>query len=188
MLTKYNLVNISNVEDVELREDIIVHDIQVEDDCSYVVGDNIIVHNSVCISKNKTGFFRPMVSTLEECVSVAKVPIIADGGIEQHGDVAKALVVGATMVMAGHLFAGYDISAGEIIEIEDRQYKEYFGSASKYNKREQKNIEGRKILIPYRGSIEDFLVELKQDLQSAISYAGGKDLSVFKNVQYRMVL
>jgi GMP reductase len=147
-----------------------------------------IAGGKVCISKNKTGFFRPMVSSLKDCVSVSKIPIIADGGVEQHGDVAKALVCGATMIMAGYLFAGYDLSAGEIIEIDDRQYKQYFGSASKYNKKEQRNIEGRKILIPYRGSIEEFINELKQDLQSSISYAGGSDLSAFKNVKYRLIL
>jgi GMP reductase len=90
-----------------------------------------IAGGKVCISKNKTGFFRPMVSTLEECCSAAVVPIIADGGVEQHGDIAKALVCGATMVMAGYLFAGYDESAGGVIEIDDKQYKQYYGSASK---------------------------------------------------------
>ena len=135
-----------------------------------------IAGGSVCITKTKTGFHRPMVSTVLDCYSVSEIPIIADGGIREHGDIAKALACGATMVMAGSLFAGYDESAGNIIEIEDKYYKEYFGSASKYNKEEIKNIEGKKILIPYRGPMKKLLKELKEDLQSSISYAGGNSL------------
>jgi GMP reductase len=145
-----------------------------------------IAGGKVCITRNKTGFCRGMVTAVEDCVSVAKVPIIADGGIEHNGDVAKALACGATMVMAGFLFSGYDMSAGEIIEINDQQFKEYYGSASKYNKKELKNIEGKKILIPYRGSMERLLEELVEDLQSAISYAGGKDLSAFSKIDYEL--
>lgn len=142
-----------------------------------------IAGGSVCITKNKTGIHRPMVSTIIDCVEVAQVPIIADGGIREHGDIAKALACGATMVMAGSLFAGYDESSGNIIEIEDRAYKEYYGSASKYNKHEIKNIEGKKTLIPYRGSMGRLLEELKEDLQSSISYGGGRDLSIFDSMK-----
>jgi len=141
----------------------------------------------VCITRQKTGFFRPMISTLIDCVKVAKIPIIADGGVDYHGDISKSLVLGATMVMAGFLFAGYEEASGEVIEIEGKEYKQYFGSASKYNKSELKNIEGKKILIPYRGSMDKLLKELKEDLQSAISYAGGKDISAFKNVKYSIL-
>jgi GMP reductase len=132
-----------------------------------------IAGGSVCITKNKTGVHRPMVSTVLDCSNVAKVPIVADGGIIEHGDIAKALACGATMVMAGSLFAGYDQSAGNIIEIDDRMYKEYYGSASKYNKNEYKNVEGKKILIQYKGDMSKLLIELKEDLQSSISYVGG---------------
>lgn len=130
-----------------------------------------------CTTRIKTGFTRPMITTILECSESTNVPIIADGGIQDHGDCAKALASGATLVMAGSLFAGYDQSAGDIIEIEGKQYKEYFGSASEFNKAERKNIEGKKILVPYKGSMEKLLQELKEDIQSSISYAGGKDLS-----------
>lgn len=142
-----------------------------------------IAGGNVCITKNKTGFHRPMVSTILDCVSVAKVPIIADGGIREHGDIAKALVCGAEFVMAGTLFAGYDESAGEIIETDGRHYKEYFGSASQYNKNAYKNVEGKRIHVEYKGSMEKLLVELKEDLQSSISYAGGKDLSALRTCE-----
>ena len=142
-----------------------------------------IAGGKVCITKNKTGFHRPMVSTVLDCAAytqTAGVPLIADGGIVEHGDIAKALACGATMVMAGSLFAGYDQSAGNIIEVTldgrslPRAYKEYYGSASQYNKGEYKNVEGKKILIDYRGNMERLLLELQEDLQSSISYVGGR--------------
>lgn len=135
-----------------------------------------VANGKVCITKHKTGFGRPSVSTLLDCCSVAKKPIIADGGIEHHGDIAKALVLGARMVMCGNLFAGHEETAGELIEIDDKFYKIYYGSASQYNKNKYKNVEGKKILVPFRGSIEKTLIEIKEDLQSSISYAGGDQL------------
>ena len=140
----------------------------------------------VCLTYLKTGVGTHgwQLSCVEECASVSKIPIIADGGIVEHGDIAKAIACGADMVMAGHLFAGYDQSAGGIIEIEDRMYKEYYGSASKYNKNEYKNVEGKKILIQYRGNMENLLIELKEDLQSSISYVGGKSLKDLKSAEY----
>lgn len=136
-----------------------------------------------CITRNKTGFYRPMVSALFDCVGVTDLPIIADGGISDHGDVAKALACGAYMVMSGYLFSGYEQSAGSLIEIDGKLYKEYFGSASEFNKTERRNVEGRKMLIPYKGDMSFFLKEIKEDLQSSISYAGGDTLSALKEVR-----
>lgn len=142
-----------------------------------------IAGGRVCITKNKTGFHRPMVATVRDCAAAITVPLIADGGIVEHGDVAKALACGASMVMAGSLFAGYDESAGEIVEIDGKHYKEYFGSASQFNKGEYKNVEGKKILVEYKGSIARLLLELQEDLQSSVSYAGGRELSALRTVQ-----
>lgn len=146
-----------------------------------------IAGGRVCITKNKTGFHRPMISTVRDCAAAVTVPVIADGGIVEHGDVAKALACGASMVMAGSLFAGYDESAGEIVEINGKHYKEYFGSASQFNKGEYKNVEGKKILVEYKGSMARLLVELKEDLQSSISYAGGRDLLALREVEMIVV-
>ncbi|WP_432721841.1 GMP reductase [Jeongeupia wiesaeckerbachi] len=146
-----------------------------------------IAGGRVCITKNKTGFHRPMISTTLDCAAAVQVPVIADGGISEHGDIAKALACGATMVMAGSLFAGYDESAGGLIEIDGKHYKEYFGSASEHNKGAYVNVEGKKILVPYKGSIEKLLVELQQDLQSSISYAGGRDLAALKGTPMVLV-
>ncbi len=144
-----------------------------------------IAGGHVCITKDKTGFHRPMVSTISECTqnNHVKVPIIADGGITCHGDIAKAIACGAHMVMAGMLFAGYDESAGGIVcdrAVSEKFYKEYYGSASEFNKPDKKNIEGRKVLVDYKGPMSKLLTELKEDLQSSISYAGGTRLNALK--------
>lgn len=143
-----------------------------------------IASGKSCITRLKTGFHRPMVNTIAECFYATNKPIIADGGVEQHGDIAKAICLGSHMVMAGSLFAGYDQSAGEIIEIEDRLYKEYYGSASAKNKGEYKHVEGKKILVPYKGNMDNLITELQEDLRSSISYAGGDTLDSLRDVEY----
>lgn len=146
---------------------------------------------SVCTTKLKTGFSHPQFSAVLSCSVVATRPVVADGGIEHNGDIAKALVAGATMVMAGGIFAGHDESPGHTITILEHghevKYKEYFGSASEHNKGEKKNVEGRKILVPYRGPLADKFLEIEQDLQSSISYAGGNNLSAFLQVDWVVV-
>lgn len=146
-----------------------------------------IAGGKVCITKNKTGFHIPMVNTVAYCSKVCKkhgIFCIADGGVVEHGDVAKAIALGADMVMAGSLFAGYEESAGDIVEIQDKLFKEYYGSASAENKGKHKNVEGKKILIDYKGKMSRLIDELKEDLQSAISYSGGKTIQDLKNTPY----
>ncbi|MGY3750817.1 GMP reductase [Vagococcus acidifermentans] len=143
----------------------------------------------VCITKLKTGFGTGgwQLSALRRCSKAARKPLIADGGIRTHGDIAKSIRFGATMVMIGSLFAGHEESPGDT-KIEDGVlYKEYFGSASEYQKGERKNVEGKKIWIQHKGSLADTLVEMEQDLQSSISYAGGKDIEAIRKVDYVIV-
>ena len=143
-----------------------------------------------CLSYNKTGVGSRgyQLSCIKECAENSNVPIIADGGIVYHGDISKSISCGATIVMAGSLFSAYDQSAGKIIEIEEGSYyKEYYGSASKYNKKEFKNIEGKKILVKYRGNMDKLLKELKEDLQSSISYIGGKNIDDLRKAEYYII-
>jgi len=147
-----------------------------------------IANGKVCITRHKTGFCMPMISCLMECSSVGlNIPIIADGGIVEHGDIAKAICSGASFVMAGSLFAGFNQSAGQIIDINDVLYKEYYGSASEKNKGYSKNIEGKKMLIKYKGDMNFLLRELKEDLQSSISYSGGTKLEDLKECKMIIV-
>jgi GMP reductase len=143
----------------------------------------------VCITKIKTGFGTGgwQLAALRWCSKAASKPIIADGGIRTHGDIAKSIRFGASMVMIGSLFAGHEESPGETIEKDGKLYKEYFGSASEFQKGERKNVEGKKMYIGYKGSIKDTLIEMEQDLQSSISYAGGNKLSAIRNVDYVIV-
>ncbi|NQD64773.1 GMP reductase [Bacillus haikouensis] len=143
----------------------------------------------VCITKIKTGFGTGgwQLAALRWCAKAASKPIIADGGIRTHGDVAKSIRFGASMVMIGSLFAGHEESPGETIEKDGKLYKEYFGSASEFQKGEKKNVEGKKMFVEHKGSLEDTLVEMEQDLQSSISYAGGTDLQSIRHVDYVVV-
>ncbi len=143
----------------------------------------------VCITKLKTGFGTGgwQLSALGWCAKAARKPLIADGGIRDHGDIAKSIRFGATMCMVGSLFAGHEESPGETIEMNGERYKEYYGSASEYQKGEKRNVEGKKILIKHKGNIADTLIEMQQDLQSAISYAGGKDIESIRKVDYVIV-
>jgi GMP reductase len=143
----------------------------------------------VCITKIKTGFGTGgwQLAALRWCAKAASKPIIADGGIRTHGDIAKSIRFGASMVMIGSLFAGHEESPGEKIEKDGKLYKEYFGSASEFQKGEKKNVEGKKMHVEHKGSLIDTLIEMEQDLQSSISYAGGKKLDAIRNVDYVVV-
>ena len=140
----------------------------------------------VCITKLKTGFGTGgwQLSALKWCARVATKPIIADGGIRHHGDIAKSVRFGATMVMIGSLFAGHEESPGQTVEVDGKLYKEYYGSASDFNKGEYKHVEGKRILEPIKGRLADTLREMQEDVQSSISYAGGTQLSDLKKVNY----
>lgn len=93
-----------------------VYDLTVENDESYNI-DGIVVHNSACSTRIKTGMGVPQLTAIMDC-SKCSVPIIADGGCKTPGDVCKALAAGATMVMLGGMLAGTDETPGEAKEIE----------------------------------------------------------------------
>jgi GMP reductase len=141
-----------------------------------------------CTTKDKTGFTYPMFSCVMECAKDRDVPVIADGGVRCNGDIAKALVAGASMVMCGSIFAACSDSPAPLVkDANGRRYKQYFGSASVHNKIEKKNIEGTmKLMDTDTFAYLEKLEEIKQDLQSAISYAGGCNLGALNlnNVAY----
>lgn len=156
-----------------------------------------------CITYNKTGFASPMFSTVKEIAEVKEshsmagngegstppyvAPlIIADGGISCNGDIAKALVAGADMVMAGSMFA-WCIDSPAMVDPTDPTKKLYFGSASAMNGN-KKNIEGRTLSMPMNGmTYEQKMNEVRQDLASAVSYAGGNNLEAFTEVEYALI-
>lgn len=133
-----------------------------------------------CSTKMKTGFHVPPFSCVLECAKVAKKPIIADGGIVNYGDIAKALVAGASMVMCGGLFASCVDSPAPTIN----NKKIYFGNASERAKGENKHVEGFEVSLNFDVSLKEKLKEIQEALQSSISYAGGSDLDCFNTVNY----
>ena len=159
-----------------------------------------IAHGSACTTYGKTGFGIPMFSNILECVhgNYSKnlcIPIIADGGVRTNGDFAKAIAAGATMVMAGGIFAACEDSPAENVYekeiytdyingdknlpvMRDRDgkitHKKYYGSASTFNKHSEHHIEGTMCLLPCNGmTYKKKLEEITEDFQSSISYAGG---------------
>jgi GMP reductase len=140
----------------------------------------------VCITKLKTGFGTGgwQLSAMKWCARVATKPIIADGGIRSHGDIAKSIRFGATMVMIGSLFAGHAESPGRTVEVDGELFKEYYGSASDFNKGEYRHVEGKRILEPIKGKLAGTLIEMEQDVQSSISYSGGTKLMDIRKVNY----
>ena len=152
-----------------------------------------IALGGACTTYNKTGFASPMFSLINELRQAREeynegpAPlIIADGGISCNGDIAKALVAGADMVMAGSMFACC-IDSPAMVDPTDPTKKLYFGSASAMNGN-KKNIEGRTLSMPMNGmTYEQKMNEVRQDLASAVSYAGGNDLVAFQEVEYNLI-
>ena len=138
---------------------------------------------SLCTTRIKTGFGIPNATAIESISAVAKVPIIADGGIRNSGDIAKALAFGASSVMLGSLIAATEESPGQIIEKPDGLYKRYRGSASLETKlangQAARNIEGESAAIPYKGGVKFITSSLIEGIRSAFSYAGAKNIREF---------
>ena len=146
---------------------------------------------SICTTRVVTGVGVPQISAIIDCVKAASeygIPIIADGGIKYSGDVTKALACGASVVMAGSLFAGTEESPGETIMFEGKQFKEYrgmgslaamkSGSSDRYFQNDTKKyvpegVEGR---VAYKGPVGDVIYQLLGGLRSGMGYVGAKDL------------
>jgi GMP reductase len=177
-------IEIESIEIFEYLGEVI--DLTIEDDESYNI-EGIIVHNSACTTWPTTGFGSRncQASTIVEC-SKYYVPIIADGGIKVPADIAKSIVLGATMVMVGGMMSGFKDSPGNLIDLNGMKKKEFWGSASQFQSNKTNRIEGTKILVEYKDkSILDEMVYLQECLQSSISYGGGNSLSSLKNVKWK---
>lgn len=133
---------------------------------------------SVCTTRLKTGVGVPQLSAIMECA--ADYPIIADGGINSPGDIAKALGAGAKAVMIGQMFAGTDETPGEI-EDNGLYFKKYKGSASHNYASGQKTSEGIETLVPYKGPVSEVLKDIEGGLRSALTYTGSRNLEEFRS-------
>lgn len=183
---------ISQIKSFLPKTKLIVGNVATAEGCEYLAKLGVdavkvgIGGGRICTTKNKTGFTVPMFSCILQCAPVCQkynIPMIADGGVEEFGDFAKALVAGADMVMAGGIFAECIDSPAQIVDGK----KQYRGSTSFEMKGQNKHIEGRKLEITHTVKYNERLDEIKQALQSSISYAGGKDLSAFNLVDFIVV-
>lgn len=150
---------------------------------------------SACTTRRMTGVGYPQLSAVIECADAAHGIsnnkggyglVIADGGQQYPSCVAKAFCGGADFNMFGSMFSGFDESAGGIVERNGKKFKEYFGSSSNkalkdfYGKKEaHRASEGRYVLMPYKGSVRDFIQELFGSLRSTGTYIGAKTLKQF---------
>ncbi|MCG6929019.1 MAG: IMP dehydrogenase [Desulfofustis sp.] len=145
---------------------------------------------SICTTRIVAGVGVPQVTALRDCVAVAGrhgIPVIADGGIKQSGDLAKAIGAGASSIMIGSLFAGTDETPGETFLYQGRTYKGYRGmgslgamsqgSSDRYfqdhtsatSKLVPEGIEGK---VPYRGPLANVIYQLLGGLRSGMGYVG----------------
>ncbi len=151
---------------------------------------------SICTTRIISGIGVPQASAVDVCVKVANeygVPVIADGGIKYSGDIAKALAIGASSIMAGSILAGTKESPGDLITLHGRQYKmyrgmgsigamkkgssdRYFQENSNHDKLVPEGIEGR---VPYRGRVSDIIFQLVGGIKASMGYTGSKDLKTF---------
>lgn len=153
---------------------------------------------SICITRIVAGSGVPQLTAVIECAKAAEsagIPIIADGGIHQPGDLAKAIAAGAQTAMIGSLLAGTDESPGLIMTRKGHRYKASRGMASREaninrNKREGNDLtqeeieeyvaEGVEAAVPYRGRAREVLTQLIGGLQSGMSYSGAYSVEEFQ--------
>lgn len=142
---------------------------------------------SICTTRVIAGIGVPQVTAIYECARAAErrgIPIIADGGIQYSGDIAKAIGAGASTVMLGNLLAGTEESPGETIIYQGKTYKSYrgmgslgamnAGSKDRYFQQDSKKLvpEGIEGQIPYRGHVSDVIFQLIGGLRASMGYCG----------------
>jgi len=152
---------------------------------------------SICTTRVISGVGVPQITAIFEASRAARkadVPIIADGGIKQSGDISKAIAAGASAVMIGSLFAGLKESPGEQVSYRGRNYKVYRGmgslgamvkgSASRYNQldegRPDKLVpEGVEGIVPFKGPLSEFVYQLVGGLRAGMGYCGAASIKEF---------
>ena len=149
-------------------------------------------NGSLCETRIRTGVGLPSVTALLDVCSIADgydVPVIADGGIRNVGDVCKGLGCGADTIMVGSLLSGTKESPGSIEKIgqwpNEQLFKKYRGSASldsKLDRGEDENVEGNHKVIPYKGKVKRIIGDIEDGIRSSCSYVGASDLEEYRSL------
>jgi IMP dehydrogenase len=146
---------------------------------------------SVCVTKLTTGVGTPAISCLQDCADELDnwgddIKLILDGGVKHYGDISKALIAGADLIISGTLFAGTEEAAGELVINDTGKFKTYRGSASHesyvvQNKEASwRAPEGITTTVPYKGSVVKILNEVNGALRSSCSYVNAFNLDELK--------
>ena len=156
----------------------------------------------VCSTRIVSGAGVPQLTAVMDVCAVAKkynIPVCADGGLKESGDIVKALAAGASSIFSGTLFAGTDESPGIILMKDGKKFKKYSGSASYESAHDRKEkLEGKKIkerldariegiatLVDYKGPVEAVIKKLVEGVQSGLSYNGARSiLELQKNAEF----
>jgi GMP reductase len=141
---------------------------------------------SVCTTRIKTGVGYPQLSAIIECADAVHGlggQLCADGGCTSPGDIAKAFAAGADFVMLGGMLAGHDECSGEILQKGDKTHKRFYGmsSAEAMNKHsggvaDYRASEGRSVDVPYRGAVENTILDILGGVRSTCTYVGAQRL------------
>lgn len=153
---------------------------------------------SICTTRVIAGVGVPQLTAIIECSEAASkhnIPVIADGGLKQTGDIPKAIAAGADTVMVGGMLAGTDETPGEKVLYEGRSYKVYRGMGSleamkkgskdRYFQDMEDDIkklvpEGIEGIVPYKGPLQDTIYQITGGLRSAMGYCGAKNIQDMK--------
>jgi len=141
---------------------------------------------SICSTRIQTGHGVPGLQTIFECAAEGlDIPIIADGGIRNSGDITKALAAGADFVMLGSLLAGTDETPGPVVGRRGEEHKVYRGMASRDAQTDWRGKltsapEGITTTIPYKGPVKNVLSDLVMGIRSGFSYTGARTMSEFQ--------
>lgn len=157
---------------------------------------------SICTTRIIAGVGVPQLYAVYECAKALRgrgIPVIADGGIKQTGDIAKAIAAGASSIMAGSLFAGVEESPGETIIYEGRKFKSYRGMGSieameqgskdRYFQDVEDDIkklvpEGIVGRVPFKGSLAEVMYQLVGGLKASMGYCGAATIEDLQNARF----
>lgn len=167
-----------NVVTAEMAEELVISGVDI-----VKVG---IGPGSVCTTRLKTGVGYPQLSAIIECADAVHGlggHLCADGGCTVPGDVAKAFAAGADFVMLGGMLSGHEECSGELIKKSDKSYMRFYGMSSveamtKHHGKvhDYRSSEGRSVDVPFRGSVENTVLDILGGIRSTCTYVGAQRL------------
>lgn len=148
---------------------------------------------SVCTTSIQTGIGIGQVSSLLNILfsrkqKKLKIKIIADGGVKSPGDVAKAIALGADVVMLGRMLSGTRETPGEVIKYNGQLWKKYRGSASFGVKMRNEFIEGEETMVAYKGAVKSVIDGISDGLKSSMSYMNCLNLEELRKTETFAIL